>query len=137
MSLNYFNNNKTKYIQSGFPKLLSERLFTPCYDLDVLSKNGKFIHSVSRERINPAGVPFKGNIIRNNKKLDSLAKKIVNLLDLSWIVDVDIMTKSNGDPAVIEINPRISGSAVVSVIAGVPLYKMLLGLKIINTIKLQ
>ena len=108
MSLNYFNNNKTKYIQSGFPKLLSERLFTPCYDVDVLSKNGKFIHSVSRERINPAGVPFKGNIIRNNKKLSSLAKKIVNLLDLSWIVDVDIMTKSNGDPAVIEINPRIS-----------------------------
>ena len=83
---------------------MSERLFAPCYDVDVLSNNGKFIHSVARERINPAGVPFKGNIIRNNKKLVSLAKQLVNLLGLSWIVDVDIMTKSNGDPAVIEIN---------------------------------
>ena len=53
----------------------------------------------------------------------------MNLLGLSWIVDVDIMTKSNGEPAVIEINPRISGSAVVSMIAGVPLYKMLLELQ--------
>ena len=129
MSLNYFKKNKKKYIQTGYPKLVSERLFAPCYDVDVLSKNGKLIYNISRERINPAGVPFKGNIIRNNKKLDSLAKQIVNLLSLSWIVDVDIMTKSNGDPAVIEVNPRISGSAVVSMIAGVPLYKLLLDLR--------
>ena len=61
----------------------------------------------------------------------------MNLLGLSWIVDVDIMTKSNGEPAVIEINPRISGSAVVSMIAGVPLYKCYWNYKIINTVKLK
>ena len=38
------------------------------------------------------------------------------------------MTKSNGEPVVIEINPRMSGSVVVSAIAGVPLFKFLFDL---------
>ena len=40
------------------------------------------------------------------------------------------MTKYDGEPVVIEINPRVSGSSVVSIIAGVPLYKWLLELNI-------
>ena len=136
MSLNYFRKNKKKLINSNYPKLLCERLTSPCYDIDVLAKNGKYLYSLSRERINPAGVPFKGNIIRKNKKLDVLSKKIVNLLGLSWIVDIDVMTKANGDPVIIEINPRVSGSSVVSVIAGVPLYKDLLELYSKKNIKI-
>ena len=129
MSLSYFKKYKNKLIKPGFPKLLCERLFSPCYDLDVLSENGKYIYSVIRQRINSAGVPFRGNIIRKSKKLEGLAEKLVNLLGLSWLVDIDVMTKSNGEPAVIEINPRASGSCVVSVIAGIPLYKLLLDSK--------
>ncbi|OUU62611.1 MAG: hypothetical protein CBC22_03720 [Alphaproteobacteria bacterium TMED62] len=130
MSLSYFKKNIKRIIKFNFPKILSERLFSPCYDLDVLAYQGKYLYSVVRERINPAGVPFKGNIIRKNKQLEELSKKIVALLSLSWLVDIDVMTKSNGEPTVIEINPRISGSAVISVIAGVPLYKNLLKLNI-------
>ena len=128
MSLSYFKKNKKKFINSNFPKLLCEKLFSPCYDLDVLANNGKYICSVLRERINPAGVPFRGNIIRKKKKIENLSKNIVNLLNLSWLVDIDIMTKSNGEPVVIEINPRMSGSVVVSAIAGVPLFKFLFDL---------
>ncbi len=130
MSLSFFKKNKNKLINSKYPKLLCERLISPCYDIDVLAKKGDFLFSVSRERINPAGVPFKGNIIRKNKKLEALAKKIVGLLRLSWLVDIDVMTKYDGEPVVIEINPRVSGSSVVSIIAGVPLYKWLLELNI-------
>tara|TARA_X000000950_G_C13885536_1_gene648649 strand:- start:1561 stop:2616 length:1056 start_codon:yes stop_codon:yes gene_type:complete len=130
MSLSFFKKNKKKIINSKYPKLLCERLLSPCYDIDVLAKDGNFLYSVSRERLNPAGVPFKGNIIRRNKKLDTLVKKIVDLLRLSWLVDIDVMTKTNGDPVVIEINPRVSGSSVVSIIAGVPFYKWLLELNL-------
>ena len=126
MSLSYFNKNKKKIIKFNFPKILSERLFAPCYDLDILANKGKLLYSVVRERINPAGVPFKGNIVRKNKQLEMLSKKIVESLKLSWLADIDVMTKANGEPAVIEINPRLSGSAVISVIAGVPLFKYLL-----------
>lgn len=130
MSLSYFKRNIKRIIKFNFPKIISERLFAPCYDLDVIAYQGKFLYCVTRERLNPAGVPFKGNIIRKNKKLEVLSKEIVGLLNLSWLVDIDVMTKSNGEPAVIEINPRLSGSAVISVIAGVPLFKHLLKLNI-------
>ena len=46
------------------------------------------------------------------------------------------MTKVNGDPVVIEINPRVSGSSVVSVIAGVPLYRDLLELNSKKSVKI-
>ncbi len=128
ISFNYFKKNKYKILNSKYPKILSERLFSPCYDLDLLSKNGKLICNISRERINPAGVPFRGNIIRRRKKLDLLASKLSILLKLHGLVDVDVMTKSNGEPAIIEINPRASGSSVVSMVLGVPLYKILLQL---------
>ena len=58
MSLGYFKKIK-KNLNSNYPKLLCERLLSPSYDIDVLANNEKYLYSVSRERINPAGVPFK------------------------------------------------------------------------------
>ena len=43
------------------------------------------------------------------------------------------MTKKNGEPAVLEVNPRPSGSSVASMEYGVPLYKDLLKLSSSNT----
>ena len=61
-------------LDKNFPKIITERLYAPAYDVDVLAKNGAIIHIVPRERINPAGVPYKGNIIRNNANFNILIK---------------------------------------------------------------
>ncbi len=128
MGWDYFNENFLSESVLNFPLLITERLYKPAYDVDILAKNGKVIHAIPRERINPAGVPYKGNIIRNNSKLIELAEKVSHTLNISWLYDLDVMTKYNGEPAVLEINPRPSGSSVASMELGVPLYKNLLSL---------
>ncbi len=126
--------NKIKLKSLGtFPKLLSEKLFEPAYDVDVLAKCGQIIHAIPRERINPAGVPFKGNIIRQDNRLINLAISVAKELNLSYLYDLDIMTRKNGDPVVCEINPRPSGSIAVSIKSGAPIYKHLLEFDKIKT----
>ena len=117
-----------KYFNENFPKLITERLYEPSYDIDVLAKYGKVIHAISRERINPAGVPYHGNIMRNNSKLLNLANKVSGALKLTWLYDIDVMSRKDGTPVVLEVNPRPSGSSVASMECGVPLYKDLLEL---------
>ena len=112
----------------NFPILITEKLYKPAFDIDILAKKGKIIHVVPRERINPAGVPYKGNIIRNNKKLIELAEKVAKTMNLSWLYDLDIMTNKDGNPTVLEVNPRPSGSAIASMECGIPLYRDLLHL---------
>ena len=124
----YFNENVIKEIDNIFPKLITERLYEPAYDIDILAKYGKVIHAISRERINPAGVPYHGNIMRSNPKLLNLAKKVSEGLKLSWLYDIDVMSRKDGTPIVLEVNPRPSGSSVASMECGVPLYRDLLEL---------
>ncbi|MDB3954952.1 ATP-grasp domain-containing protein [Alphaproteobacteria bacterium] len=124
----YFNERFTELIDDNFPKLITERLYEPAYDIDILAKQGKVIHAISRERINPAGVPYHGNIMRNNIKLLNIARKVSEALKLTWLYDIDIMTRKDGTPVVLEVNPRPSGSSVASMECGVPLYRDLLQL---------
>ena len=124
----YYKNKIRPNIDDSFPKIITERLFSPAYDVDVLAKEGNLVHAVPRERINPAGVPYKGNIIRYNKNLINLATKVAKALKLSYLYDIDIMTSKDGTPVILEVNPRPSGSCVASIETGVPLYKDLLRL---------
>jgi carbamoylphosphate synthase large subunit len=133
----YFNDKIIKLIDESFPKLITERLYEPAYDIDVLARNGKVIHAVPRERINPAGVPYHGNIMRNSLKLKQLAEKVSDALKLTWLYDIDVMTRKDGTPVVLEVNPRPSGSSIASMECGVPLYRDLLQLSKLDTSNLK
>ena len=127
-SFDYYKNIIRPKLDKKFPKIITERLYAPAYDIDILAKNGASIHIVPRERLNPAGVPYKGNIIRSKSNLIDLAKRVANTLDLSFLYDIDVMTRKDGVPVVLEVNPRPSGSCIASIGIGVPLYKDLLQL---------
>ena len=47
---------------------------------------------------------------------------------MSWLYDCDLMLDSKGQPCILEINPRQSGSVSVSVAAGIPLLDDLISL---------
>ena len=57
-----------------------------------------------------------------------MVKKIVKAFNLSWLLDVDVMSKKDGTPVVLEINSRASGSCAAAIKAGIPLYEQLLDL---------
>jgi predicted ATP-grasp superfamily ATP-dependent carboligase len=135
--LHYPNSKKyhsliKKNYNNKFPVIVSERLYSPVYDIDMLSNKGRLINVVVRQRLNPQ-VPNDGHILINSKKIEAIGKKIIKKFKLSWIYDCDCMTDSNGDIKIIEINPRMSGSLATSLIAGYPIIDNLL--RIINNKK--
>lgn len=109
------------------PVIVMERLFEPTFDLDMLARDGKLLRTVARRRINPA-VPNEGHVIERRSDIYDLAPRIVSVFGLTWLYDCDIMLDREGQPRILEINPRPSGSVAVAVAAGVPLLDDLISL---------
>lgn len=129
MSPGIFRECYLEQVATWFPVLVCERLSPPCYDIDVLSWNGKVHRTVARQRLNPEGMPFHGNIVSTDTALQDIGRRVGSSLGLSWLYDVDVMTRPvTNEPVVIEINPRPSGSLAASVVAGVPLLDDLISL---------
>jgi len=100
--------------------LVMPALSAPAYDADVVVNKGKTKLVVVRERVNPAGIPFKGNKVHADKLMTDYCYDIATILGLDGIHDIDLMTNKSGEPCVIEVNPRPSGSMAASLIAGIP-----------------
>ena len=126
--LKNFRDKFKKDIIKSYPLIIMNKLKEPVYDLDMLAWKGKPLRVIPRKRFNSA-VPNDGHIIVNDHKLIELGKKIISKFKLSWLYDCDIMYDQNNIPQILEINPRPSGSVVVSICAGVPLIRDLLCLR--------
>ncbi len=122
----------TRYA-SLLPVIVSERLYDPTFDLDLLACRGQLLRAVARRRLNPA-VPNAGHIIEGRADLYALAPRIASVFDLTWLYDSDLMLDRNGCPRIVEINPRPSGSAAVAVAAGVPLLDDVISLALNETL---
>ena len=127
-NLKYFNSKFKNNLSKSYPLILMSKLKEPVYDLDMLAWRGKALRIIPRKRFNSA-VPNDGHIIVNDQNLIELGRKIVSKFNLSWLYDCDVMYDQNKIPQILEINPRPSGSVVVSICAGVPLIQDLIFLK--------
>jgi hypothetical protein len=113
--------------QITFPLILMERLLEPVYDIDLLAWRGGPVYVVPRKRVDSA-IPNRGHTIVDNPLLSELGRSIISRFNLSWLYDCDVMFNKNGDPIIIEINPRPSGSIAITQAAGVPIVESLLSL---------
>lgn len=95
-------------------------LYAPVYDADVLARGGKVQAVVIRRRHNPTGIPWTGNTICRNKAFEDYARAVAGALGLDAAHDVDLMSDAEGNPALLEVNPRMSGSLAATLAAGVP-----------------
>jgi len=128
MGLDTFRRQYLPALAERLPFMVMERLLPPAYDVDVLSWQGVPLRIVPRRRLNTEGVPFLGNVIVGSAELVELGQRIAGIVGLSWLYDFDIMTSRSGTPAVLELNPRPSGSFAASVAAGIPLLDDLVSL---------
>lgn len=113
-----------KKLKNFFPVVISERLFKPVFDIDILSKNGKLLTCICRRRVK-ADLPNEGNIIIYNNELRKIAKDVCQKLNLNGLHDIDCMIDNRGNFKIIEINPRMSGSISSSVVAGSNIFEIL------------
>lgn len=112
---------------SLFPVLVMKRLKEPVYDVDVLAWQGDLKRNVVRRRRNSA-LPNEGHQILKNDMLNDLARDVAEKLNVSWLVDCDVMFDDTGAVCLLEINPRPSLSVVASISAGAPLFDDLISL---------
>ena len=90
--------------------IIMEVLSPIAYDVDVFTQNGKVKNCLIRERVNPCGIPFKGSIVRDDKKIQSYVESVCELLQADGLLDFDFMRDKNNEIQLLEINPRMSGS---------------------------
>jgi carbamoylphosphate synthase large subunit len=115
------NRLNIKSIIKKYKKLIvMEKLNSPAYDVDYFKYNKKSILSI-RQRLNPSGIPYKGNKIIRSTKIKNYCNRIADVMKINSLVDLDLLHNKKKEPILLEINPRPSGSVVVNSIAKFPL----------------
>jgi carbamoyl-phosphate synthase large subunit len=112
-----------KILQSKpFPELLvSEYLPGDEYSVDCLANNGKAVLVVPRMRkkmIN--GISVEGEFVQN-KEVINYCTQIIEAIGLHGNIGIQVRYSVDGKPLLLEINPRVQGTIVAALGAGVNL----------------
>lgn len=108
-----------KFLGDAFPKLLiMEYLPGPEYTIDVLSKEKEAMVVVPRRRdFIRTGITFEATVEKDERIID-YSKKLTERIGLEYAHGFQFKCDENGVPKIIECNPRIQGTMVLSTLAG-------------------
>ena len=116
-------------IGNEFPELLAmEYLPGNEYTLDILCRKGETFAVLPRLRVGTlGGITTRGVLARdsNYEMLMRIAESLVEGLGLSYNVGVQARESKSGVPLLLEVNPRLQGTTVLSVEGGVNIPEML------------
>lgn len=89
------------------------------YTIDVLTaRDGAFLFAVPRLRIQANGVSVIGKIVMDDEIID-LAHRVVNNFTFAGPINIQVIReRDSGKLYIIEVNPRLSGSCMFTVMAG-------------------
>jgi len=105
--------------------LIQEFLPGDEYSVDVLAtREARVVASVPRirQRVD-SGVSVAGYTVRN-PALEDFARTVVETLGLPFVSNVQIRIDAAGEPALLEVNPRVPGSLALTVAAGVDMARL-------------
>jgi carbamoyl-phosphate synthase large subunit len=105
--------------------LVMQALAGDVFDVDLLGCDGRLLASVARRRFHPRTTPFRGCVLEQHEGVLDLARRAHAALGLSYLQDVDVMLDGRGQPHLLEVNPRQSGSVITTVAAGLNLLELL------------
>jgi carbamoyl-phosphate synthase large subunit len=103
-----------------FPEVIvTEYLSGSEYSVDCVAYNGKSYVCIPRERLETAmGVAIVTRLKKDQRLID-ISEYIISKLNLSYNINVQFKYSKYGKPKLLEINPRVSGSLVANLGAGV------------------
>lgn len=109
--------------------LIMEYLQEPEFTVDVLCYKGKTFAIVPRKRVRTSdGITVKGIIEKLNKQTEDYIKKIVESFGFSFSIGLQFRQSSINPETfhLMEINPRLQGTTVFTVAAGVNIMELLI-----------
>jgi carbamoyl-phosphate synthase large subunit len=101
------------------PAHLAEYLPGAEYSVDVLCDRGRPLRAVVRERLSVLYGLATHAIVVADTAAETAAAKVVELLGLHHVVNVQLRCDAAGTPRLLEVNPRIPGTIGLTVAAGV------------------
>jgi carbamoyl-phosphate synthase large subunit len=99
--------------------LVQELLPGAEYSLDVLATGaGRVIAVVPRERLKiDSGIAVTGRT-RHDERLERIGREVAELIGLTGVANVQVKGDVNGEPALLEVNPRFPGTMALTVASG-------------------
>lgn len=105
-------------------RLFTEYLPGPDWSVDMFCRDNGNQHAiVCRRRLRTKGASVHGVVEQNNKVIYEAAR-VSYAFGIPGLINVQMKEDAQGQPKVYEVNPRISGSIMLSVYAGVDLLRM-------------
>jgi carbamoyl-phosphate synthase large subunit len=111
--------DQLKAVDSIPDLLVTEYLPGKEYSVDCVCKNGYTYICIPRQRIKTSMSVSSISLIEKNEDLIAYSKEIISSLNLSYNINLQFKYSDDGNPKLIEINPRVSGSLVANYGAGV------------------
>lgn len=112
--------------QRVFDSFVMEYVLGEDWSVDVLVNNGVVHAQVPRARLRAKGASIHGRVKDPAPEIRAIVRKTIAALGpVSGLLNVQLFTRArDGVLMVYEVNPRISGSIMLSVYAGVDLLRM-------------
>lgn len=109
-----------EHTEDGESMIVMEQLPGTEYTVDTyIAKDGTIIYTMVRERMGLAGgISIKGRTVKNQKVIDA-TKALFGELSCRGPVFVQWKEDVDGNPKLVEMNPRLSGGLMISIAAGV------------------
>jgi carbamoyl-phosphate synthase large subunit len=89
------------------------------FSVDVLCRNGETLSTIVRDRLATVGGMATHAVVIDHPEAEKTARQVVELIGLSYVVNVQFRCDRHGVPRLMEVNPRIPGTIGLTVAAGV------------------
>lgn len=105
-----------------FPQLLvTEYLPGEEYSVDCLAQEGRAVLIVPRLRTKMInGISVKGTFVKDEAIID-YCRRVIEAIGLHGNIGIQVKKRASGEPLLLEINPRVQGTIVAALGAGVNL----------------
>jgi predicted ATP-grasp superfamily ATP-dependent carboligase len=113
---------ENKHIYDHDNPLIQEFIPGDIYDVCVFAENGKILSSLSQKRLRTLPVNGGGgirNITTWDEELIKYAKKLINEINYHGPAQIEFKLDHNGQPRLMEINPKFWGTLDLSIAAGI------------------
>jgi carbamoyl-phosphate synthase large subunit len=108
--------------------LVQEHLPGPEHSLDVLARaDGHVAGVVPRERLKvDSGIAVTGRTLHDDA-LDAFAREVAAAIGLTTVANVQVKEDADGEPALLEVNPRFPGTMPLTIASGIDMPRLAIG----------
>jgi carbamoyl-phosphate synthase large subunit len=105
--------------------LVQENLPGPEYSLDTLARSdGQVIAVVPRERLRvDSGIAITGRTVHDDA-LQEIGRRVAERIGLTSVANIQVKGAIDGEPALLEVNPRFPGTMPLTVASGINMPKL-------------